>query len=203
MAIRSSFSSAAGVALGLGVLCAGAPASANTFVIDPSAMPGNTPGSYIWFFDYTVPADGRPYRWDFSFTSTDPNATLFLDPPNQVDSIAEYETASGETGVSAGFPSYLFDETEKPGLLSILVQAPAAYDHCVANVIAVAPCGMIYEVFGNGTQFTGSALEPLTVTWTITAVPEPAQWVLMLVGMGVLGAGLRRRRRTAEEALAT
>ena len=195
MAIRSNFLSATGVVLGLGVLFAGAPANAYTFVIDPSAMPGDTPGTYIYFFDYTVPSDGQAYRWDFSFTSADPNATLFLNPPNQVDSIAEYETASGVTAVSAGFPSYTFDETEKPGLLSILVQAPAAYDHCVAGVISASPCGMINEVFGNGTQFTGSALEPLTVTWTITAVPEPAQWALMLVGMGILGAGLRRRGR--------
>ena len=28
----------------------------------------------------------------------------------------------------------------------------------------------------------------------ITAVPEPASWALMLVGFGVLGAGLRTRR---------
>jgi uncharacterized protein YqkB len=33
---------------------------------------------------------------------------------------------------------------------------------------------------------------------TITAVPEPATWAMMLIGFGMVGLQLRRRRRTAE-----
>ena len=43
-----------------------------------------------------------------------------------------------------------------------------------------------------------------SVTYTYTPfaaqVPEPASWGLMLVGLGVVGAGLRSRRRTAAHA---
>ena len=39
-------------------------------------------------------------------------------------------------------------------------------------------------------------------TMTITAVPEPATWLMMFVGLGGLGATLRQRRRTAASAQA-
>ncbi|HEX2815512.1 MAG TPA: PEP-CTERM sorting domain-containing protein [Phenylobacterium sp.] len=34
-------------------------------------------------------------------------------------------------------------------------------------------------------------------SWTISAAPEPARWILMLIGFGGLGAALRTRRRSA------
>jgi hypothetical protein len=34
-------------------------------------------------------------------------------------------------------------------------------------------------------------------TWTVTAVPEPANWVVMLVGFAGMGAMMRRRRAFA------
>lgn len=33
-------------------------------------------------------------------------------------------------------------------------------------------------------------------TWTVTAVPEPMTWAMMLAGVGMIGTGLRFRRRT-------
>lgn len=39
--------------------------------------------------------------------------------------------------------------------------------------------------------------QDLTFSATITAVPEPASWALMVGGFGVAGAGLRRRRSAA------
>jgi len=43
----------------------------------------------------------------------------------------------------------------------------------------------------------GAALPPFALLdgVTLTPVPEPATWALMLVGVGALGAGLRMRRR--------
>jgi hypothetical protein len=43
----------------------------------------------------------------------------------------------------------------------------------------------------------GAALPPFALLdgVSLTAVPEPATWALMLVGVGALGAGLRMRRR--------
>jgi hypothetical protein len=43
------------------------------------------------------------------------------------------------------------------------------------------------------------AFGPLGVLWAnfATAVPEPATWAMMIAGFGMVGAGLRRRRRNA------
>ena len=93
-------------------------------------------------------------------------------------------------------PSHVFKETLTPGLLSIVVRAPAQYDNCVPGVVSIsAPCGEIINVWGNGTTFTGYSTDPVFVNFTATAVPEPAGWVLTLAGVGVAGAGLRLSRR--------
>jgi len=42
----------------------------------------------------------------------------------------------------------------------------------------------------------------LTITEAAAAVPEPATWGLMLAGFGVVGAGLRSRRRSTTVAFA-
>jgi hypothetical protein len=39
-----------------------------------------------------------------------------------------------------------------------------------------------------------SIFAPVTIFVSYTAVPEPAEWTLMLLGFGALGAALRRRR---------
>ncbi len=68
------------------------------------------------------------------------------------------------------------------------------------------PSSPFVEYFG---YFTGSGSDTITFNFrndpgyqgldnvSVTAVPEPATWGLMLAGMGVAGAGLRRRRMAA------
>jgi len=200
---RRRFGRAAAGVLGVVALFAGVSAHASTtFVVSPDFDPVTGVWQIQDPWDYTVPSDGQLYRWDFSFTSADPNATLFLDPPNLLNAFDIYETSTGPSIQFIGDPIYTFDESEGPGLLTIFVQNQASYDNCTPGVISTSACGAIYQVFGDGTRFTGTSFDPLTVTWTITAVPEPAEWTLMLVGMGVLGAGLRRRRRHGDGALA-
>jgi len=59
-------------------------------------------------------------------------------------------------------------------------------------------CGTEYCLLGPGTAGAGDPLVALT-SFTLTPVPEPATWAIMLVGFGGLGAAMRaaRRGRTA------
>ena len=45
------------------------------------------------------------------------------------------------------------------------------------------------DVVQQGTGFTGN------IGATTTAIPEPATWAMMIIGFGMVGFGLRRRRR--------
>lgn len=48
----------------------------------------------------------------------------------------------------------------------------------------------------NGSTFSGVAFAP-----TVAAVPEPATWAFMLLGFGLIGSALRRRRETVFSAV--
>lgn len=45
-------------------------------------------------------------------------------------------------------------------------------------------------------QKTNFAIGELSLTSAVSAVPEPGAWVLMIVGFGLVGASMRRRRLT-------
>lgn len=47
------------------------------------------------------------------------------------------------------------------------------------------------------TPFAVSALGAGSLTISVLAVPEPANWALMIAGFGLTGAAMRRRRTTA------
>lgn len=47
-------------------------------------------------------------------------------------------------------------------------------------------------------NFTSDRLgNPITATLTVTRVPEPGSWALLIAGFGLTGAAMRRRRITA------
>jgi PEP-CTERM motif len=77
--------------------------------------------------------------------------------------------------------------------------------------IAFEAGGLDYNIFHNGTEgkiysFCVSSVEPSctggeaddapSATFTLGGVPEPAVWAMMLVGVGMIGFGLRLARRT-------
>lgn len=60
---------------------------------------------------------------------------------------------------------------------------------------AISPAASINPVGGGIANFTATGSGNFSAT-PITGVPEPAGWALMIVGIGGLGAVLRRRRHT-------
>ena len=143
--------------------------------------------------DYTVPTDGKLYRWDFRFTSLDPNATISLDSPTQLDSDLVYFLGAGNFQEVFNSPfQYTFSPTFRPGLLSIIVGAPKNFDNC-SNPTEIGLCSANYNVWGNGTRFIVTSNSPVSVLFSSTAVPEPAGWILAILGFGALGMRFRRR----------
>ena len=70
--------------------------------------------------------------------------------------------------------------------------------HCQSN--PVDSCGS-EALFGGTLSFTGHSPDAVDVVWglapkTVTAVPEPSTWLLLLAGLGVVGRrGMLRRER--------
>lgn len=69
---------------------------------------------------------------------------------------------------------------------------------CVSNSIANLGTLVTGNIFGDGPVF--NALGYLDATFSVTiaasAVPEPATWAMMILGMAVVGYALRRQRVT-------
>ena len=59
------------------------------------------------------------------------------------------------------------------------------------QVLTGGPVTLAFAQNAGGDQFRGSIIDSIVVT----AVPEPATWALMILGFGIVGSALRRRRR--------
>jgi len=165
-----------------------------TYEPDPDHSYGNdTP----FDFDYTVPTDGRLHLWTFRFTSADPNASLALQSPSQLDAITTTRTADGpEDSFDSNGPPFLFSTASKPGAFTVAVKGPRAYDYCSSRSGPVGQvCGRYMEIYGNGTVLTVSSLSTVNGVFTEN-VPEPASWALLMTGFAAVGTALRQRRRS-------
>ena len=73
---------------------------------------------------------------------------------------------------------------------SLVAQTATGYQLLGANGIFTSqggPLNLVYWDSNNGDNFGA-------ITFDITAVPEPATWGMMILGMGLIGAFVRRRR---------
>ncbi|HXQ15497.1 MAG TPA: PEPxxWA-CTERM sorting domain-containing protein [Caulobacteraceae bacterium] len=110
--------------------------------------------------------------------------------------------AGSDNEVFTGTPSLDF-----PGL-AFTVATGAVYNFYSdsdANLADTYSCGFAgYCEIGPGAPFTSGleAPDPINpISFTLTAVPEPVTWAMMLLGVGMIGGGLRVSRRKDATAL--
>jgi hypothetical protein len=147
--------------------------------------------------DYTVLSDGKTYSWDFFIQSDDPDATIKLRAPNEVFGAGEIVTDTGPFAPVFLMPAYTFYEVKSPGRVSYIVSAQQGFDHCDDPGPVGSLCKASYIVWGNGTSLEVFSKAPVTVHLSVSAVPEPSTWALMIAGFGACGVMLRRQRRAA------
>ena len=159
-------------------------------------------GGLLFNVDYTVPADGRTYRWDLWTDSLDPAVTVGISAPNEV--FTDGRVANGDGSfhtVLLPDPIYTFAGDVKPGHTSYVVGTQASFDTCGPSSPAGQLCEVSYNVWGNGIFLSVGGLTPgprglpsVRVFFAQTVVPEPQSWALAILGLGAAGAMLRRRR---------
>ncbi len=179
----------------LALLLAAAPAHADLMSIyldqDRVLIPADGPYSA----DYTVPSDGKTYSWDFFIQSDDPDATIKLQAPNEVFGAGQIVTDSGPFTPVFLMPAYTFYEVKSPGRVSYIVSAQQGFDHCDDPGPVGSLCKASYYVWGNATRLEVFSKAPVAVHLSVSAVPEPSAWALMILGFGACGLMLRRHRR--------
>lgn len=132
-------------------------------------LSGNGPGSIAQTFDTII---GQRYLVTFALAGN---------PDNGPVTKTLLTTASGNATQSDIF-------TVAPGTLrSNLGWQTFRY-------IFTATGGSTTLTFASGTQ---TAFGPALDNVTVSAIPEAATWAMMIAGMGLSGAALRRRRATA------
>jgi hypothetical protein len=152
-------------------------------------------------YDYTIPDDGQTYKW--TFVMEEPGATFWLSPPNELETFEYRRTATGyEPGPYLPDAPYKFEQTVAPNLTTIFVRVPKGKPFSCNRPGPIGEiCASSYRVWGNATQVITTGLpsdaESFRVRIYSEAVPEPATWGLMLVGIAGVGTAIRRRRTLA------
>ena len=167
---------AAGAALGLTLLAAGAPAHAVTIIpvsTGPFSLPldpdGVLPGNYAFggdTFDYTFTTIGGTY-----------------------DTLMQIQATKVSNGVAQHVSFQLFKGT--PGSGSFVANSGGT---STAATLLTLTSGTYYL------EYSPSIVQKEYVTGGITllqSVPEPAAWGMMLLGIAALGGAMRQRRQLA------
>ena len=132
-----------------------------------------------------------------------PGDALILHPgPNAGQSSAVVFTAPKAGVYKLAFSAFVADNN--PSGVQIEAFIPGAILQSLATLTAANPTYSITTPFtftagekvGFAVNYDGIYYNDSTgVNYTLTSVPEPASWALMIVGFGMVGAAARRRGR--------
>lgn len=152
------------------------------------------PGNDALEVNYTIPPDGRTWRWTFTYSDAAPGAIVRLSDPNQTDVNLTIRTADGFDYLYVPNPLFRFEETLVPGVRSsYLVKAPRAFDVCATPGPIGQICARDVQIWGNAAFLVNASSDPVTVTVSQALVPEPASWAMLLTGFALIGTAARRR----------
>ena len=176
---------------------AGASANTVTYLPVSFAFDGKTPTS-----GDVAHANGD-LSFGFSFGNGYANDVNGTYEPSAGFSPFAYVTAPSVGGwVSSSFMSYLPTDTRFTGVYEIIgasavIPLDFRLELDAANVVLdFANTGSVSIGKVAGVSFTSDSGVFLTGNPIIGGVPEPASWALIMVGFGVVGAAVRRRRVT-------
>jgi len=120
-------------------------------------------------------------------------ATFTLTLPGNLDSQISTILLGGVANVN--FTSVYLDVLDAAHMFHVTTQADGTDKAVLTPPIAVAAGA--HTIFINGTLAGDIGSYGGTINVAAAAVPEPATWAMMILGMGMVGFGLRMRRRTA------
>lgn len=110
--------------------------------------------------------------------------------------------AGGPTAFDILFPfasSYAYNPADGNLVVDIIINSPTGIP---VDIDAVASPTIQSEYFGGASSTAGlgnsnvDIVEFTTASSIVSGVPEPATWALMLLGVGAIGAAMRRRSAT-------
>lgn len=154
----------------------------------------------------TAAAEAAVVTTDYTFTSSAGSGTFSIDFDNvsQSYSLSAFDFLLGSTSfdtsntgiLTLGSPPSVVG-AQLGGTVSgvnVLDGTGTNDDFSFAVIFAANPTiiSMVYQLAG--TQ--GTFFSDVTISEVPSAVPEPATWAMMLIGLGAIGLATRRRRET-------
>jgi hypothetical protein len=165
--------------------------------------------------DYTL--TDRRYLITLAFKSMTP-VSLDLAGPNQYfgydlirDAGGSYHEQYNQTADGSGFTfeqvGYVPNSGDQLGLVQYSFISAPTYNNCLEAGPIGAVCGRRFDYWGNAVPLQLTALAPVDysdaatesrmvfVYGSVTPVPEPAAWAMMILGTGLAGGSMRLRTR--------
>lgn len=201
------------------VLLTAGVASAATIVISTTATetltPAESAGALVTFSEKAVGTGAHAGQIDWNYSVQDPislsksTGTFWFNPSSDYVEINVPFKALTKLEIVDNLAEKASGASTASGAFGVSNAAVGTFDLATSSYIAgsVTPFGVDSSDFnlaaGNyilatfvtlATPVHGSGSENVSISESAQAVPEPAAWSLMLMGVGGIGAMMRRRR---------